>query len=230
MMGLVDPLPRLVADTARSLQAETGSIDTMDLAVQLAVEVIDGAEFASISLIQGSRTVNTPAATNDRARQADQIQYELEEGPCLSAVWDEEVVSCPDLQTEERWGQWASRTVSGTQIQSMLSFRMFTQKDRLGALNLYSSRPHAFSGADLERGTSLAAHTAIALATAQNQEHMEIALDSRTLIGQATGIIMAHYDIDAVHAFEVLKRVSQHTNVKLHAIAAEVIKTRKLPV
>jgi AmiR/NasT family two-component response regulator len=58
---------------------------------------------------------------------------------------------------------------------------------------------------------------------------MDIALDSRSLIGQATGIVMARYDIDAVRAFAVLKRISQHTNVKLHEVAAELIRTRRLP-
>jgi transcriptional regulator with GAF, ATPase, and Fis domain len=221
--------PRLVAEAARSLQAEADSSDTMDLAVTLAVEVVQGAEDAAISLVHRSRTVETPAATSERAFKVDQIQYELQQGPCLSAIWEEEVVSCPNLESEDRWGEWAPRTVQETEIRSMLSFRMFTQQDRVGALSLYSTKPHAFTGADIESGISLAAHTAIAVVTARHEENMDIALDSRSLIGQATGIIMVQYDIDAVRAFAVLKRISQHSNVKIHEVAAEMTRTRQLP-
>jgi GAF domain-containing protein len=201
----------------------------MELAVTLAAEVVDGAEDAAISLVQRSHTVDTPAATTERARRVEQIQYELKMGPCLSAIWEEEVVSCPDLEVEDRWGEWAPRVVQETEIRSMLSFRMFTHKDRVGALSLYSTHPHAFTGADVDSGISLAAHTAIALATAKHEEHLGIAMDAWSLIGQATGIVMDRYDIDAVRAFAVLKRISQHTNVKLHEVAVELIRTRSLP-
>lgn len=228
-MDGADSLPRLVAEAARALQAEADSSDTMNLAVTLAVEVVHGAEDAAISLVHRSRTVETPAATSERALKVDEIQYELGQGPCLSAIWDEEVVSCPNLEAEDRWGDWAPRTVRETEIRSMLSFRMFTQKDRVGALSLYSTQPHAFTGVDVESGISLAAHTAIAVVTARHDENMDIALDSRSLIGQATGIVMVCYDIDAVRAFAVLKRISQQTNVKLHEVAAELTRTRHLP-
>ena len=110
-MSRADSFPHLLADVARSLQAEASSKDTMDLAVTLAVEVVDGAQDAAIPLISRSHTVQTPAATNDRAFKVDQIQYELKQGPSLSAIWDEEIVSCPDLEAEDRWGAWAPRTV-----------------------------------------------------------------------------------------------------------------------
>jgi hypothetical protein len=228
-MSRADSFPRLLAEVARSLQSEASSKDTMALAVALAVDVIDDAEDAAISLISRSHTVDTPAATSERALRVDQIQYELKQGPCLSAIWDEEVVSCPNLEAEDRWGLWAPRTVRETEIRSMLSFRMFTQKDRVGALSLYSAHPRAFTGADVDGGIALAAHTAIAIVTARHDEHMEVALDARSLIGQATGIVMDRYNIDAVRAFAVLKRISQQTNVKLHDVAAELIRTRSLP-
>jgi hypothetical protein len=225
----VESLSRLIADVARSLQAEEGSGDTMDLAVTLAIEIVDGAEQAGITLVHRGRIVETPASTSEAAIAADRIQQELGEGPCLTAIRDEEVVSCPDLAAEERWGKWGPRTAAETGIGSMLCFRMFTQKERLGALSLYAAAPRAFSGADVESGLSFAAHTAIAIAVARQDENMDIALDSRSLIGQATGIVMDRYDIDAVRAVAVLRRISQQSNVKLHEVAVELIRTRHLP-
>jgi len=225
----VESLSRLIAEVARSLQAEQGSGDTMDLAVTLAVEIVDGAEDAAITLVHRDRIIETPASTSEAAQQADRIQQELGVGPCLTALREEDVVSCPDLATEERWGQWGPRTAAEAGIGSMLCFRMFTQKERLGALSLYAAQPRAFTGADVESGLSFAAHTAIAIAVARQDENMDIALDSRSLIGQATGIVMDRYDIDAVRAFAVLRRISQQSNVKLHEVAVELIRTRHLP-
>lgn len=228
-MARAESLPRRIAEVARSLEDETGSEDTMELAVKLAVEIIDGAEEAAISLVRRARIVETPASTSERALEVDRIQQELGEGPCLTSIWEDEIVVCPNIAAEERWGDWGPRTAGATGFGSMLCLRMFTRSEQLGALSLYSSRTHAFTGADVESGLSFAAHTAIAITVARQDENKDIALDSRSLIGQATGIVMDRYDIDAVRAFAVLKRISQQSNEKLHEVAVELLRTRRLP-
>jgi len=229
MDGTAGSLPRRIAEVARALEVETGSLDTMELATKLAVDFIDGAEEASISLVQRDRIVETPAFTGDQAHSVDQIQFELQQGPLLTDIWVEDVVSVPDLRTEHRWGEWGPRTVTETSVRSLLCFRMFTRTACVGALSVCSTKPHAFTSADIEAGVSFAAHAAIAIGAAQDGEHKDIALDSRSLIGQATGIVMERYDIDAVRAFAVLRRISQHHNQKIHHIAAELIRTRRMP-
>jgi AmiR/NasT family two-component response regulator len=68
------------------------------------------------------------------------------------------------------------------------------------------------------------------LASLANQvEQLEVAVDHRTIIGQAQGVLMARLDIDADTAFDYLKRVSSHTNTKLIVIAEEISRTRALP-
>lgn len=57
--------------------------------------------------------------------------------------------------------------------------------------------------------------------------HLRIARDGRTLIGQATGILMERFDLAAEHAFGVLVRISQETNRKLHEIADELVADRR---
>ena len=61
---------------------------------------------------------------------------------------------------------------------------------------------------------------------AQEQESLRGAIDTRDLIGQAKGILMERYHIDAVRAFEMLRELSQSENVKLVDIAKQVIDTR----
>ena len=228
-MDRAQSITRRIAEVARALQVETGSVDTMELAVKLAVDTIGGAEEASISVVQRDRIVETPASTGELALGVEQIQYDLQQGPLLTEIWTEDVVAVTDLETDDRWPDWARRVVQETTVRSLLSFRMHTRSSRVGALSVYSSRPHAFSSEDVEVGISFAAHTAIAIGSARSDEHKDLAMDSRSLIGQATGIVMERYGIDAVRAFATLRRISQHSNVKMHEIAAEVIRTREIP-
>ena len=70
---------------------------------------------------------------------------------------------------------------------------------------------------------------AIALAASQNAAHLELAIANRTVIGQAEGILMERFGITAEQAFAVLRRVSQHRNVKLNGVAEELVRTRETP-
>ena len=67
------------------------------------------------------------------------------------------------------------------------------------------------------------------MTAAQEIEHLNLAVRSRTVIGQAEGILMERFDMDAAHAFAVLKRVSQHSNVKLFRVAVELVRSRRRP-
>ena len=58
---------------------------------------------------------------------------------------------------------------------------------------------------------------------------LEAALDSRTVIAQACGMVMERFDIDAVQAFALLTRLSSTQNVKLRDIATGLVRTRLLP-
>jgi GAF domain-containing protein len=159
----------------------------------------------------------------------DQLQYETGEGPCLSAIWEEETVYVPDLAHDPRWLHWGPRLAEKTGLRSSFSVRLFTIKDTLGALNMYSTTAAAFSAVDKAEGVAIAAHIAVAVAAAQNLEQYESALDSRTVIAQACGLVMERYDMDAVRAIALLTRLSTTQNVKLRDIAAELVHTRRLP-
>ena len=94
---------------------------------------------------------------------------------------------------------------------------------------MYSRRINGFDADQQAEGLALAANVAIALVAAQEVEHLNSALISRTVIGQAQGILMERFGIDAARVFGLLRRVSQQRNIKLQQIAAELIQTRKTP-
>ncbi len=111
----------------------------------------------------------------------------------------------------------------------MMGARLYNSQRTIGSLNLYDSRPHHFSEADMQVAHVLARHAAIAMSRVQESEHLWRAIDSRKLIGQAQGILMQRYDLDGDRAFEVLRRYSQTHNVKLRDVAQLVVDHRQLP-
>ena len=224
-----NPLSQDIADAARELQGAEGSQDTMDAVVRLAQDLVDNCQEAGISLVYGRERIDTPAATGDVPRRVDELQYEFDQGPCLDAIREQESVYCPDLEDEQRWGEWAAATTRETGVRSMLCFRLFTNEETVGALNLYAYRPDAFGDNDRDQGLALAAHAAVAVAAAQEIDQLKTAKDGRTIIGQAQGILMERFDLDATRAFQVLIRVSSTHNRKLRVVAEELTQTRRTP-
>jgi len=216
------------ATVARALSEEDVS-STLETSVALATEVLRGCDEASVTLVYRNRKIETPVSTSDIPARGDQLQSELEEGPCLDVVWEHETVSSPDLAKEKRWPTWGPRVVEELGVRSMLCFQLFTRDDSLGALNLYSTRADAFTEEDYLEGGALAAQVAVALVAAREIEHLNIAVAGRTVIGQAQGILMERFGIDADRAFAVLQRVSSHSNRKLYRVADELVTTRRTP-
>jgi AmiR/NasT family two-component response regulator len=75
-------------------------------------------------------------------------------------------------------------------------------------------------------GSILAAHAAAAILANRESQQLQAALLSRDVIGQAKGILMERFDLDAVGAFEMLRKLSQQMNVRLAEIAKQVVETR----
>jgi GAF domain-containing protein len=136
------------------------------------------------------------------------------------------------MTTEPRYGDWSRRVVTETGIRSSLSLQLFTDPEAavsLGALNLYSPRPRSFDPDTRAEATAFAAHAAIALESAQTETHLRSALVTRTVIGQAEGILMERLKITADQAFALLSRLSQASNVKLRKVARNLVETGEIP-
>ena len=218
-----------LAHTARTLQVEGDPQRTLEEAVRVAVDMIDGCDEIGVSMVRRNKRVETPVATGSAALRGDELQYELGEGPCLDAIWQHSLVHSRDLSREPRWPRWAPAATEETGMVSLMSFQLFTTGQTLGAMNLYSRTPNAYTAEDEHVGVALAAHVAVALAQATQIEQLNEAVTRRTMIGQAQGILMERFGIDADRAFQVMVRVSQQRNVKLHEIATEVVTSRKTP-
>jgi len=220
-------LAEALAELARDLQREHGSPATLEKVVASAIAMIPGAAEGSISVVEGHRQVTSWAASDDLPKVVDALQTETGEGPCLQAIAEHETVSVPDMAAETRWPGFARRAAEAGAA-SMLSFQLFVAGDTLGAMNLYAREAHAFDAESEHVGHLFAAHAAIAFSAVRQGENLQVALDSRTLIGQAQGVLMERHDLTADQAFVLLTTASQHRNVKLRVVAEELVATRRL--
>ena len=230
--GVDHPVPSLanrLVELARDLQHESQVGGT---AARITSEVVDwtGPDTAAcISMIHRRRRIETIAATSETVVKGDALQYKLEEGPCLDAIWEADQVYAGDLAVDDRWPRWAPQVAQELGVRSMLCSRLFTRADRLGALNVYSPHRHAFDEETREGILAFAAHAAVAVADAHEIEHLSIAVDRRTKIGTAVGLIMARFEVDEASAFSLLRRMSQHSNRKLYDVAADIVQSRVIP-
>jgi GAF domain-containing protein len=214
---------------ARRLQEEHGDVDaTLRAITSAAVATVPGVDECGVSYVIGRSRIEPRAATGDLPRRVDALQQELQQGPCMDAVWEQEVVRVDDLATDDRWPDLARRATE-LGVTGMLCFQLFVEGDQLGALNLYARRPHAFDAEAEEIGQMFAAHAALALAGAEHEEHLRAGIRSRDLIGQAKGILMERHKLTADQAFGLLSQVSQELNRKLVDVARELTETGAVP-
>jgi GAF domain-containing protein len=225
--------------TLRELQALAGVVlgqeslsEALDEVCRIAVRAVPGTDGASITSFTegGPRAV---AASDPWAEALDELQHAEHEGPCLDAARTGLVFRIRDIGEELRWPSYAPRAVERG-VQSMVSLPMTTESKTLGALNMYSRRPDAFSAEEISVAEILAGHaslaTQVAAALFHHQalaEQLREAMTSRASIEQAKGILMATAGCGADEAFELLKQQSQHDNRKLRDVADDLIRQQR---
>jgi GAF domain-containing protein len=218
-----------IAELIQQLYSRTDAdSDTViaELAEHAAVE-IPGAEYAGVTVTRNAKHIDTPAATHKWPILLDEIQQRHREGPCLTAAWEEKMVYVADLEIDDRFPMYRRDALEQTPIRSVMAFQMFIAGETMGALNVYAEQPNAFGQASRDMGLIFAAHSSVAWNAARRDEQFKRALGSRDLIGQAKGMIMERYGVDAVQAFEVLRKLSQDSNVPLVQVATELVANRQ---
>jgi hypothetical protein len=203
------------------------------MVVQLAVATIEGCDFAGLFMVEDG-TVKTPVYSDLIVVEVDALQHLTGEGPCLDAIDHRLVFYAEDLYGELRWPHFAPQAmVAG--IRSMLALPL-ADNAHLGAVNLYARYPAAFGAVDRAKAAILASLSGQALSSAHFHEdeerravNFDVALSSREIIGQAEGILMERERITSDQAFDILRRASQHLNIKLREVAQNLVDTGEQP-
>ena len=194
----------------------------------VAVRTVVGCDMAGITILRHGSPV-TAVFTDPAAPEIDTAQYETGEGPCLEAFRTGEVLHITDTRSDTRWPAF-TKAASEHGVLSTLSLPLTVGDEATGALNLYSCSVDQFADDSAARVFGL--HAAVVLANAQAyvashqlSRELETALESRAVIEQAKGIIIATRRCSPDDAFDVLRRQSQHENRKLRDVAKEIVET-----
>jgi len=205
---------------------------TLESTAALAMSAIGGVDGASVSLAHNG-SVATAAATSAAVREADGYQYSSGLGPCVAATKSGQTQRVRVADIAESWPDFAA-AATRLGFRSILSTPLVVHGRPLGSLNLYSGDTDAFADQQ-EQTASLFARQASGvltlasdLAAAQEtNRNLTLALESRQVIGQATGIIMARQGCSADEGFDVLRKASQRENRKLREIAEEIVRANE---
>jgi transcriptional regulator with GAF, ATPase, and Fis domain len=202
--------------------------ETVDAVVHFALQALN-CSYAGVALLTRGRP-EIAAVTAPAVEAIYQTQISTQQGPLVTALHNRSTVLIRDTTTETRWPDWVAK-VTELGVRSVLDVPLTVGNGSatVGVLGLYSTRLDAFSDDDEAVAHILARHASVAVASARRDKNMAEAVDARKLVGQAMGILMERFDLDADRAFTVLRRYSQDTNIKLRDVAQQLIDTRKLP-
>jgi GAF domain-containing protein len=223
-----DELATALVELSAVLVDEEPLPDVLRRVAELAVAVVPRCDGAGVTLLEGDRAV-TAAHTDDLVVAVDQQQYDAGDGPCLTAVRERTLQSVDPDEAEQRWPDFARRARE-LGIRSFLAAPLVAGDRGVGSLNLYSRSPRGFEDLDDVLVTMFCGQASVALANARLyaralhlNEQLSGALESRAVIEQAKGVLMAQQGLAEDEAFDRLRAWSQARNTKLRDVAAEVV-------
>ena len=217
-------LPALVELLAEKTR-QAIALDDLDTALGSVMAIAMQAgicDQASITERTPVGTWTTTAPSDEVAVTADKMQYVLAEGPGVAAAYENDLLTSSDVAADPRWPQWGPQAAN-LGIRSVISVPLYTDRDVMGALNLYSTAERGYPDSHKDTARLIGTHVSVALAYFRGQAHLWRAIEARHDIGVAQGILMQQYRIDPEQAFGVLRRISQAENVKLHVVAARIV-------
>lgn len=220
-------MDRDLADRTRRalLQRELG--DALALVARAAVDA-KLCDHAGVTEVVAAGQFRTTGSTDALVSEIDAVQFASREGPCIEAAYRDGVLHSADAAADPRWPVWGP-AAGRRGIGGVISVHLYASDSGLGALNLYNEGARDYTDDDLQTAALIGAHASIALAHFRDTDHLWKAIDARHRIGQAQGILMERFDLTAEGAFSQMRTLSQQSQVKLHLIADQVVRTRTLP-
>lgn len=230
-MDALPPISELGVIVGRTkgflLTEQTAQRAVVDLA-QAAHKSIEHAGGAGVSLIMGGERTSV-GYTDSYVLAADTLQYELREGPCLTAWATAEAQLIDDTTVDGRWKLWNAAAAEAG-VRSCATSPLMRGRESIGAMKVYSRSPHAFTSGDVGVLNHLATSAAALLGHIQTSNtpqrisrEMTDALESRTTTDVARGIIMERHGLDPDGALEYLLELAKTSRTTMADVANRIV-------
>ncbi len=214
-------LAAALSHAAETINSPHSLEDTFSVICQTACETVPGFDAVSMTVTHSNGHLETKASTGQLVCDLDSLQHSLQEGPCYEAAHDATVV-VNHARQEQRWPSYIPQAVE-LGLRSQLIMHLHRDAKTVSSLNLCSTSRDEVSEDAIVMAELFAKYAAIALGRSSVEHQLTEALRSRRTIGQAIGIVMMSYELTEQRAFQFLARASQHGNVKLRAVAQEIV-------
>jgi GAF domain-containing protein len=163
-------LAEALATAAKEMSTRRPLDEVLDHLVNMAQRSLPGVDHAGISITHADGTIETIAATDDMVLKFDHLQYEMDEGPCLTAIRDEGVVVVNHADREQRWPRFTERATA-LGLRSQMGVRLYANEQTLGGLNLYATQVEEIDPEVIHMAQLFASHAALALGHARVEEN-----------------------------------------------------------
>lgn len=194
-------------------------------------EVLDVAG-AGVMLTDENDDLRFVSSSDAVLKRLEDLQIELDEGPCLHAYRTGHPVLAADLREDPQFPNFGPRAVEAKML-AVFSYPLQYEQQVFGALNLYRHEPGSLDERQQELGGAFADIATLYLMHGSDDERREEvnrqlqgALDSRIVIEQAKGFVVSACDVAPTEAFERLRRHARSNGRKLREVAADVVARR----
>jgi hypothetical protein len=170
---------------------------------------IDG---ASISVLTGTDARETLSATNRTAQLLEDLQFTLNDGPCVEAALTGDPVLVPDVQDPTdtaRWPAFAAAVMEQTEARALFALPLQWGAVNLGVLDLHRSVAGGLSDGERRDAFGVADVAALMMLGQRTDPGEGGWLDgrvaSRAEIHQATGMVLIQLGVTAPEALACLR-------------------------
>jgi GAF domain-containing protein len=223
-----DDLDYRLVERTGLISASVPLEQTMLRIAQYAVDISRNADGAALTVFEDGGPRVT-VATTSLARAADDAQYQMGEGPALTALAEQRAVVSGSLAREPAWLRYASQ-VGRLGVRSVLAMPLVLDGTVIAVLSIYSCSRSAFNDNDAliaerySKPAAAIAHNARVVAQSQVEiEQLRQALRIRPVIDQAIGIIRSRTGRSEQEAFERLREISNTEHSKISEIARQLV-------
>ncbi|MDQ0770154.1 GAF domain-containing protein [Pseudarthrobacter defluvii] len=226
---LANELARLMGQASSGFLTEENASKAVQSLAYVLRDSIPHSAGAGASIINARGRRESAGATDPVVLRADKLQYELGQGPCLSAWAEQRAIIIQDTTQETRWPRW-TEAIADLPLRSVLSAPLTTEGRRIGAIKVYSPEPLVFDDHSVFLIERLASPAAALLGNARDREatkrlnsQLVEALTSRDMISRAEGVLAERLHIKPREALDVMLAASRKEGKPLQEVASEIV-------
>jgi GAF domain-containing protein len=227
--GPAEELSGVFARMSGLLLTEQTVSTALKTITSLAADTIAGSAGSGVSLLDAGGERTTSAATDPVVEELDTLQYQLDEGPCLSAWREQATMRSGPLETEQRWPSWSRRAYE-LGMRSVLSAPLINGERAMGAIKVYSRLAEAYSDRDEDLLRRFATQAAIFVSNVQAVQAAEHLSDSlketlrfRDLLATARGVVIARRGVGVEDANRHLITESYRSRRLIRDVAQRIV-------